>query len=109
MGNHQKLMLAAQLRHIDYLDEEIGRLDEEIKRRTLPFEEDLALLGERTIRICPVNTIGLPHVGEPTIFYKVQGQFHIAFFSLYNELIFRIGDRFRKKAICPIGSFPAKW
>lgn len=44
MGNHQKLMLAAQLRHIDYLDEEIGRLDEEIKRRMLPFEEDLELL-----------------------------------------------------------------
>ncbi|GAX90077.1 IS110 family transposase [Effusibacillus lacus] len=44
MGNHQKLMLAAQLRHIDYLDDEIGRLDEEIKRRMLPFEEDLELL-----------------------------------------------------------------
>ncbi|MGF9798597.1 IS110 family transposase [Brevibacillus agri] len=44
MGNHQKLLLAAQLRHIDYLDEEIGRLDEEIKRRMLPFEEDLELL-----------------------------------------------------------------
>jgi len=44
IGNHQKLMLAAQLRHIDYLDEEIGRLDEEIKRRMLPFEEDLELL-----------------------------------------------------------------
>jgi transposase len=44
MGNHQKLMLAAQLRHIDYLDEEISRLDEEIKRRMLPFEEDLELL-----------------------------------------------------------------
>jgi transposase len=44
MGNHQKLMLAAQLRHIDFLDEEIGRLDEEIKRRMLPFEEDLELL-----------------------------------------------------------------
>lgn len=44
MGPHQKLMLGAQLRHIDYLDEEIGRLDEEIKKRMLPFEEDLALL-----------------------------------------------------------------
>ena len=44
MGNHQKMMLAAQLRHIDYLDEEIGRLDEEIKRRMLPFKEDLELL-----------------------------------------------------------------
>ncbi|MCF6095396.1 IS110 family transposase [Microaerobacter geothermalis] len=44
MGDHQKLMLAAQLRHIDYLDEEIDRLDQEIKRRMLPFEEDLELL-----------------------------------------------------------------
>ncbi|TYP55411.1 hypothetical protein LZ11_01126 [Thermosediminibacter litoriperuensis] len=31
------------MRHIDYLDEEIERLDEEIKNRMLPFEEDLAL------------------------------------------------------------------
>jgi hypothetical protein len=37
-------MLGAQLRHIDYLDEEIGRLDEEITKRMLPFEEDLELL-----------------------------------------------------------------
>jgi transposase len=37
-------MLEAQLRHVDYLDEEIGRLDEEIKERMLPFEEDLELL-----------------------------------------------------------------
>ncbi len=44
MGPHQKLMLGAQLRHVDYLDEEIGRSDEEIKKRMLPFEEDLELL-----------------------------------------------------------------
>ncbi|AJY75548.1 IS110 family transposase [Paenibacillus beijingensis] len=44
MGPHQKLMLGAQLRHVDYLDEEIRRLDEEIKKRMLPFEEDLELL-----------------------------------------------------------------
>jgi len=44
MGPHQKLMLGAQLRHIDYLDEEIGRLDEEIRKRLFPFEEDLELL-----------------------------------------------------------------
>lgn len=44
MGPHQKLMLSAQLRHIDYLDEEISRLDEEIKKRMLPFNEDLELL-----------------------------------------------------------------
>ncbi len=44
VGEHQKLMLATQLRHIDYLDEELARLDNEIKRRMLPFEEDLELI-----------------------------------------------------------------
>jgi transposase len=44
MGPHQKLMLEAQLRHIDYLDEEVSRLDTEIKARMLPYEEDLELL-----------------------------------------------------------------
>ncbi|EPZ43400.1 transposase IS116 [Alicyclobacillus acidoterrestris ATCC 49025] len=44
VGAHQRMMLAAQLRHIDYLDEEITRLDEEVKERMLPFEEELALV-----------------------------------------------------------------
>ncbi|WP_206919985.1 IS110 family transposase [Alicyclobacillus suci] len=44
MGDHQRMMLAAQLRHIDYLDEEITRLDEEVQRRMTPFEEDLELI-----------------------------------------------------------------
>lgn len=44
MGNHQKLMLDAQLKHIDFLDELIAKLDEEVKTRMLPFEEDLELL-----------------------------------------------------------------
>ncbi|WP_026961917.1 IS110 family transposase [Alicyclobacillus herbarius] len=44
MGAHQRTMLAAQLRHIDYLDEEIARLDEEVRKRMLPFEEDLELV-----------------------------------------------------------------
>ncbi|MDN5303040.1 MAG: transposase [Thermoanaerobacteraceae bacterium] len=39
------MMLEIQLRYIDYLDEEIERLDEDnIKKRMLPFEEDLTLL-----------------------------------------------------------------
>lgn len=64
MGPHQKLMLGAQLRHIDYLDEEITRLDEEIKKRMLPFEEELELLdtipgvGRRTAETI-VAEIGL--------------------------------------------------
>lgn len=44
MGDHQKLMLETQLRHIDFLDEIIAKLDEEVKARMLPFEEDLELL-----------------------------------------------------------------
>jgi transposase len=37
-------MLGAQLRHIDYLDEEMSRLDEEIKKRMHLFDEELELL-----------------------------------------------------------------
>lgn len=44
IGPHQRLMLNTQLRHIDFLTSEIKRLDEEIKERMLPFEEDLELL-----------------------------------------------------------------
>ncbi|WP_227762488.1 IS110 family transposase [Zhaonella formicivorans] len=44
IGSHQKLMLAKQLKHIDFLDKTIAELDEEVKARMLPFEEDLELL-----------------------------------------------------------------
>lgn len=44
MGLHQRMMLTAQLRHIDHLNEEILRLDEEVKERMLPVEEDLDLV-----------------------------------------------------------------
>lgn len=44
IGPHQRLMLKAQLTHIDFLDEQIALLDEKIKRRILPFEEDLERL-----------------------------------------------------------------
>ncbi|MCL5781385.1 MAG: IS110 family transposase [Firmicutes bacterium] len=44
IGPHQKLMLKTQLRHIDFLSDEINRLDKEIKDRMLPFEDDLELL-----------------------------------------------------------------
>ncbi|MCF6097533.1 hypothetical protein L1766_11120 [Thermovorax subterraneus] len=35
INDHLRMMLEIQLRHIDYLDEEIERLDEEIKKRML--------------------------------------------------------------------------
>ncbi|HGG8188066.1 TPA: IS110 family transposase, partial [Neisseria meningitidis] len=44
IGPHQKLMLETQLKHIDFLDEQIANLDEEVKERMLPFEEDLERL-----------------------------------------------------------------
>lgn len=44
IGPHQKLMLEAQLKHIDFLDEQIAKLDEEIKLRMEPFEKDLERL-----------------------------------------------------------------
>lgn len=44
LGHHQRLMLKTQLCHIDFLTEQIKSLDEEIKKRMLPFEEDLELL-----------------------------------------------------------------
>jgi transposase len=44
IGAHQRLMLKTQLKHIDELDALIQKLDEEIKRRMLPFENDLERL-----------------------------------------------------------------
>ncbi|GIQ65784.1 hypothetical protein PACILC2_43520 [Paenibacillus cisolokensis] len=44
MGPHQRLMLKAQLRHIDDLDKLIEEIDAEVKERMTPFEEDLERL-----------------------------------------------------------------
>lgn len=44
MGSHQRMIIAAQLEHVDFLDQQIAKLDEEIKKRMRPFEEDLELL-----------------------------------------------------------------
>jgi len=54
VGRHQLLMLEKQLAHIDYLNQLISELDEEIDVRMAPFVEDLKLLdtipgvGKRT-------------------------------------------------------------
>ena len=56
MGGHQRTMLATQLRHIDYLEEEIVRLDEEVKKRMLPLDRELELLDT------------IPGVGRRTAF-----------------------------------------
>lgn len=41
MGEHQRMILGTMLRHIDYLANEIKKLDGEIKGRILPFEEQV--------------------------------------------------------------------
>ncbi len=41
---HQRFMLAQQLAHIDYLDEAIERVSEEIAERVSPFEEQIERL-----------------------------------------------------------------
>ncbi len=46
MANHQRMMLSAQLRHIDYLQEEIDRLSREIEVRMRPFDQVMAILDE---------------------------------------------------------------
>jgi transposase len=44
IGPHQRFMLRAQLAHIDSLNRQIAELDEEIGRRTDPFEEQMGKL-----------------------------------------------------------------
>lgn len=44
VGPHQRMMLRIQLGHIDDINERIAEMDEEIKERMRPFEEDLERL-----------------------------------------------------------------
>jgi transposase len=44
IGPHQKIMLSTQMEHIEFLEQQISQLDQEIKERMLPFEEDLELI-----------------------------------------------------------------
>lgn len=44
IGPHQKMLLDAQLRHIDFLNEEIQKLSQEIASRMRPFEEAIEAL-----------------------------------------------------------------
>lgn len=39
VGDHQRFMLGRQLAHLDFLNSEVQRLDEEVGRRVSPFEE----------------------------------------------------------------------
>jgi transposase len=46
VGNHQKMMLTSQLRHLDFLDNEITQLDENINCRMKPFDEVIERLDQ---------------------------------------------------------------
>jgi transposase len=39
MGTHQRMMLQSQLRHLEFLAQEIEQLDQEVEQRMGPFEE----------------------------------------------------------------------
>lgn len=44
VGPHQKMMLKTQLSHIDFMDQQIELLSEEVQQRMQPYEEDIELL-----------------------------------------------------------------
>lgn len=44
IGEHQRQMLNHQIRHIEFLDQEIERLDAEIQKKTEPAAEEIELL-----------------------------------------------------------------
>ncbi|NPV52473.1 MAG: IS110 family transposase [Firmicutes bacterium] len=44
VGEHQRMLLATQLQHIEFLDQQIATLDERIGERMRPFERELKLL-----------------------------------------------------------------
>lgn len=46
VGPHQRFLLATQLRHIAFLEEEIAKLDREIEERMRPFAEVLERMAE---------------------------------------------------------------
>lgn len=46
IGPHQRMLLEAQRRHIDFLEEEIERLNKEIEARMRPFDEAIERLDE---------------------------------------------------------------
>ena len=44
VGKHQKMLLTAQLEHIEFMDQQIIQLNQEIEERMRPFDEKLSLL-----------------------------------------------------------------
>lgn len=46
VGPHQRLLLGSHLRQLDFLDEEIGRMEEQINVQMAPFESAIQVLDE---------------------------------------------------------------
>ena len=71
IGHHQRFMLTAQLRHLDFLVQEIERLNQEVARRVHPFEETVAAVdtipgvGRRTAEVV-VAEVGTDMTRFPT-------------------------------------------
>lgn len=71
MGAHQRLLLTSQLRHIDFLDQEIEQLSREIAEWMRPFEEALGRaetvpgIGLKTAQMI-LSEIGTDMRGFPT-------------------------------------------
>jgi transposase len=57
VGLHQKMMLKTQLSHIDFLDQQIKMLSEEVQQRMQPYEEDIELLDS-------IPGIGISHAEQ---------------------------------------------
>ena len=45
-GPHQRMMIQSQLRHIDFLDQQIDQLSEEVSKRMRPFEQAVSRLDD---------------------------------------------------------------
>lgn len=58
IGPHQQLMWELQLKHLDFIDEQIERLDEEVARQLSPTEEDI----ERIMTIPGVGRRSAEHL-----------------------------------------------
>lgn len=44
VGRHQRMLLSTQLQHIDFLDQEIAKLDKEVEEQMCPFAKEVELL-----------------------------------------------------------------
>jgi transposase len=71
IGPHQRMVMQCQLRHLNFLDDEIARLDKEVARRMDPFEEsvqqidDIPGIATRTAQVI-LGEIGLDMTRFPT-------------------------------------------